>query len=75
MANPLFAPILGWLGRLRHPQLFLVAGLLFLVDVAIPDVVPFVDEILLATATLWLGSRRKDKRKTKADKADATAGR
>ena len=75
MANPLLAPILGWLGRLRHPQLFLVAGLLFLVDVAIPDVVPFVDEILLATATLWLGSRRKDKRKTKADKADATAGR
>ena len=75
MANPLLAPILGWLGRLRHPQLFLVAGLLFLVDVAIPDVIPFVDEILLATATLWLGSRRKDKRKTKTDKADATAGR
>ncbi len=62
MANPLLAPVLGWLGRLRHPQLFLVAGLLFLADAVIPDVLPFVDEILLATLTLWLGSRRKSRR-------------
>ncbi|HRN59737.1 MAG TPA: hypothetical protein PLI44_05810 [Chiayiivirga sp.] len=67
MANPLLAPVLGWLGRLRHPQLFLVAGALFLVDIVVPDVVPFVDEILLASLTLWLGGRRKDRR-------DAAAG-
>ena len=64
MANPLLSPVLGWLGRLRHPQLFLVAGLLFLADVAIPDFFPFVDEILLATLTLWLCSRRKRRRDT-----------
>ena len=68
MANPLLSPVLGWLGRLRHPQLFLVAGLLFLADVAIPDFIPFVDEILLATLTLWLGSRRKSRRDTGSGK-------
>ncbi|HPA01007.1 MAG TPA: hypothetical protein PLK29_02130 [Chiayiivirga sp.] len=68
MANPLLAPVLGWLGRLRHPQLFLVTGLLFLVDLVIPDVVPFLDEILLATLTLWIGSRRRIRRTAEAAK-------
>ena len=64
MANPLLAPVLLWLGRLRHPQLFIVTGILFLINVLIPDVLPFVDELLLATLTLWLGSRRKRRRDT-----------
>ena len=59
MANPLLAPVLLWLGRLRHPQLFIVTGILFLINVLIPDVLPFVDELLLATLTLWLGSRKR----------------
>ncbi len=63
MPNPLLAPLLAWLKRLRHPQLFIVAAVLFLVDVIVPDVVPFIDELLLAATTLWLGSR-KHARKT-----------
>lgn len=60
MANPLLAPVVVWLGRLRHPQLFVVTGVLLLINVLIPDVVPLVDELLLATLTLWLGSRKRN---------------
>jgi len=44
---------------LRFPTLFgLVAGL-FLLDLVLPDLVPFVDEILLGLGTLLLGSLRR----------------
>lgn len=44
---------------LRFPALFgLVAGL-FVLDLLVPDVVPFVDEVLLALGTLLVGSLRK----------------
>lgn len=45
--------------RLRYPTLFkLVAGL-FIVDLFLPDFIPFLDEILLALGTLMLGAMRK----------------
>lgn len=44
---------------LRFPALFgLVAGL-FVLDLLVPDLVPFVDEVLLALGTLLVGSLRK----------------
>jgi len=44
---------------LRFPALFgLLAGL-FLLDVLVPDVIPFADEVLLALGTLLVGSLRK----------------
>jgi len=44
---------------LRFPTLFgLVAGL-FVLDLVIPDLIPFADEILLALGTLLLASLRK----------------
>ena len=44
---------------LRFPTLFgLVAGL-FLIDLVIPDLVPFADEILLGFGTVLLGSLRR----------------
>lgn len=55
------AGLLGrWLGRLRYPWLFAIAALLLVGDLIIPDVVPFIDEILLTVITLLLGSRRKE---------------
>ena len=65
MANPLLAPVLAWLGRLRHPQLFAIAAALFAVDVVVPDLVPFIDEIMLALVTLLFGSW-KNRRKAEA---------
>lgn len=54
----LFAPFLRWLSRLSHPKLFVIVGLLFLVDLAIPDLVPW-DDILLGLGTLMLARWKK----------------
>ena len=55
--------IRGLVGRfaagLRFPTLFAITAALFVLDLLIPDVIPFVDEILLALGTLLLGSLRK----------------
>jgi len=45
-------------GRLRYPQLFSVLLVLLALDLVIPDVIPFLDELLLAAATLLVGSLR-----------------
>ena len=52
---------LAWASRLRFPTLLLVTGAIFVLDVFIPDAIPFVDELLLGLATVMLASwRRRD---------------
>ncbi len=62
-ARPLF---LGWLlarlAQLRFPRLFALTAALFLLDLVIPDVVPFADELLFGLAAALLGSWRKQRR-------------
>ncbi len=41
---------------LKFPQLFVFALALFILDLLIPDLIPFFDEILLGLVTLLLGS-------------------
>lgn len=41
--------------NLRFPTLFVVLGILTLLDLLIPDIVPFIDEIGLALMTMLLG--------------------
>ena len=50
---------LSLLSDLRFPQLFLVLGLLFLVNLFVPDPVPLVDEAILGVLTLMVGFLRK----------------
>ncbi len=59
MTTPQTTLIRGFLGRLRFPQLFLLAAGLFLFDLIVPDFLPFIDEVLLAIGTLLLGSLEK----------------
>ncbi|ALN62524.1 hypothetical protein GLA29479_1650 [Lysobacter antibioticus] len=61
MANPLLAPLLGFLGRLSYPRLFVITAALFLVDLVIPDFVPLADEILLGLGTLLLANWKNRK--------------
>lgn len=61
MASPLLAPLLRWFGKLSYPRLFLLAAILFVADVAIPDFIPFADELLLGLGTLLLANFRKRK--------------
>jgi hypothetical protein len=55
--------LVGWLvtrlARLRFPTLFVLAAALFAVDLVIPDVIPFADEILLGLGTALLASWQK----------------
>ncbi len=48
-----------WAGGLRFPYLFGLVAFLFLVDLLVPDLVPFLDEILLGLATILLANWRR----------------
>jgi hypothetical protein len=41
--------------NLRFPTLFLILGILTLIDVVVPDFIPFADEIGLALLTVLFG--------------------
>jgi hypothetical protein len=59
MSNPLTDPVLAFAGRLRFPTLFLVTFTLFILDVLIPDLVPFADELLLGLGALLLSTWKR----------------
>ncbi len=63
MSTPLASFSRGLLGEyganLRFPQLFAIMAGLFLLDVIIPDLIPFADEILLGLATFMIGSLKR----------------
>jgi hypothetical protein len=58
VASPAQSVVARFLGRLATPRLFLVAVTLLGIDLIIPDVVPFLDEILLAILTLVFARRK-----------------
>ena len=72
MPNPL-PQVLGFLSKLSFPRLFLITAALFVLDLAIPDFIPFADEILLGLGTLLLASwkKRKDPTVKASDVIDA----
>jgi hypothetical protein len=42
--------------RLKYPQLFGLLATLFVVDLVLPDFIPFVDELMLGLLTALVGS-------------------
>ena len=67
--------ILRQLGQLRFKNLFLITAALLLVDLAVPDVIPLIDEILLGVLTMMFWSWRRPERSTTAIDSDETTGR
>ena len=61
LKNPLVKWATRFAGRLRFPYLFALTAGLFLLDLVIPDVIPFADELLLGLGTLVLANLRKRK--------------
>ena len=53
--------ILSRLAQLRFPRLFAITAALFVIDLIVPDFIPFADELLFGLATALLGSWRKHK--------------
>ena len=59
MKGPVTRVVERYASRLRFPRLLLLMVTLFGVDLFVPDMIPFVDEILLGLGTVLLGSMRK----------------
>lgn len=58
---PAAALLARWLSRRRFPTLFALTALALVVNLILPDGLPFLDELLLAVATALLGAwRRRD---------------
>ncbi len=52
-------PLARFLAGLRFPQLFVVLAVLLLLDLAVPDFVPMLDEIVLVILTTMAGLLRR----------------
>jgi hypothetical protein len=61
MPHPLLAPAMRFLSKLSYPRLFAVTAALFAIDLVVPDLVPFADELLLGLGALLLANLRKRK--------------
>jgi hypothetical protein len=46
---------------LRFPTLFAIVAALFVLDLLVPDAIPFADELLLGLITLLVGSLKQRK--------------
>ncbi len=57
--TPIVAFLLRYAQGLRFPTLFLITVGAFVVDLIIPDAIPFGDEILLGMGALMLASLKK----------------
>jgi hypothetical protein len=57
--NPIVRLVSRFGETLRFPYLFLLTAGLFVLDLLVPDLIPFADELLLGLGTLLLGSIRK----------------
>ena len=53
-----------WASRLRFPYLFLLTSVLFVLDLFIPDALPFADELIMGLVAALLASLRKKPEKS-----------
>lgn len=57
--GPILAFAMRYLAGLRFPYLATITGMLFVVDLIVPDLIPFADELLLGLVTLLLAMLKK----------------
>ncbi len=67
----LLGPLLAWAKGLRFPWLLALTAACFTATLVVPDPLPFLDEIVLALATLVFANL-KQRHGLPADKADTT---
>jgi Family of unknown function (DUF6116) len=68
MKSSIHSRVQEFASRLRFPKLFGITLAILVVDLLVPDLIPFVDEILLALVTALLGSWKR--RRTTAKKGN-----
>jgi hypothetical protein len=69
MIKLLIGPLIAYLTKLRFPILFGATAVLFVLDLFIPDAIPFADETLLALGAALLGSWKNGKNKDSPNEA------
>ena len=62
-----------FLERRRFPTLMLIAAAIFVVNLFVPDPLPFADEVLMLIATIFIGSFRERRRRPKNERQDEQA--
>ena len=62
------------ISRLRYPQLFVLLAALLLVDLVVPDPLPYIDEMVLAILTVLVGGwkRRREETPVEVESAKTT---
>ena len=68
--NPLTRRLLIYFESLRFPWLMLITGALFIVNLFVPDALPFIDEILLALVAILLGRVKRKPAKNEPASGD-----
>ncbi len=68
----IIAPLIGFASRLRFPVLFFITLALFVVDLFVPDFLPYADEILLGLGTVVLGKWKQRQPERKSDTLDSS---
>lgn len=53
--------VMRYASTLRFPKLLAITAMLFVIDLVFPDMLPFVDEILLGLISLLFASLRKQR--------------
>jgi len=61
---------LRWASSLRFPFVFVLMSALFVFNLFMPDVFPFVDEIILGLVAILLGNLRKKPGASKGREGD-----
>lgn len=62
--NAILSRVTRYLESLRFPVLLVVTAIVFIVNVLVPDVLPFVDELLLALVVALLARLKRKKPET-----------
>lgn len=72
MLKALIAPFIAYAAKLRFPTLFKITAALFAINLFVPDMIPFIDEILLGLGTALLAAFKKRKNPEADTSADAS---
>lgn len=59
--------------RLKFPKLLALVGLLFVVNLVVPDFIPLIDEIILGLMTAALAMMREDRQAARETPAEDDA--
>jgi hypothetical protein len=54
--------LVGYASNLRFPVLAGLAAAAFLIDLVVPDMIPFIDELVLGLVAVFLGTLRRRRR-------------